>query len=238
MTKESSKKRIPVFYVSRTDDSGVFERVAIIRCRHCGTEVIEKEYEEHLEVCHVANPRRIDPAETRERQRQREKDRLKYKKKSPVTRRIEAIWKKNPPRRSIVNCPHCGVEVREKNLARHLKTVHPRNERSQSRTMTNCPECGVQVREKNLARHLGKVHQKQKPQKNRRRDFEQKAPRDGTSHERGRSISTKDAAKLEALRQSLDERRDGGKYLGYMSRESGKFGSLPLYDDYGDESEP
>jgi hypothetical protein len=29
---------------------------------------------------------------------------------------------------------------------------------------------------------------------------------------------------------------DAGKYVGYMRREgSGKFGSLPLYDGYGDE---
>jgi hypothetical protein len=43
----------------------------------------------------------------------------------------------------------------------------------------------------------------------------------------------------EALSQSLDETREGGKYLGQMRREgNGRFGSLPLYDDYGEESGP
>ena len=31
---------------------------------------------------------------------------------------------------------------------------------------------------------------------------------------------------------------DGGLYLGYLSREEGRYGSIPAYDDYGDESSP
>ncbi len=44
----------------------------------------------------------------------------------------------------------------------------------------------------------------------------------------------------EVLRQSRGEEGSyGGKYLGHMRRESdGSFGSLPLYDDYGEESGP
>jgi hypothetical protein len=41
----------------------------------------------------------------------------------------------------------------------------------------------------------------------------------------------------ESLKQSQDETRDGGKYMGHMRRENGKFGSLPLYDDYSDEAD-
>jgi hypothetical protein len=41
----------------------------------------------------------------------------------------------------------------------------------------------------------------------------------------------------ERLKQGQDEPRDGGKYLGHMRRERGKFGSLPLYDDYSDEAD-
>ncbi len=38
---------------------------------------------------------------------------------------------------------------------------------------------------------------------------------------------------------SSNETRYGGKYLGQVRREwDGKFGSLPLYDDYGEESDP
>ncbi|MBU6362340.1 MAG: hypothetical protein KGS46_20205 [Chloroflexi bacterium] len=42
----------------------------------------------------------------------------------------------------------------------------------------------------------------------------------------------------ESLWQSSDESSYGDKYLGHMQREwDGKFGSLPLYDDYGDEAD-
>lgn len=41
----------------------------------------------------------------------------------------------------------------------------------------------------------------------------------------------------EAFHQAFDEKMDGGKGLGHMQREwDGKFGSLPLYDNYDDES--
>jgi hypothetical protein len=41
----------------------------------------------------------------------------------------------------------------------------------------------------------------------------------------------------ERLKQGQDEPRDGGKYMGHMRREHGRFGSLPLSDDYSDESD-
>lgn len=34
-----------------------------------------------------------------------------------------------------------------------------------------------------------------------------------------------------------DHEPDGGKYMGWNRRENGKFGSMPLYDDYSDESD-
>lgn len=45
------------------------------------------------------------------------------------------------------------------------------------------------------------------------------------------------AKEYERFKQGQDEPRDGGKYMGYMRREQGKFGSLPLYDDYSDEAD-
>jgi hypothetical protein len=41
----------------------------------------------------------------------------------------------------------------------------------------------------------------------------------------------------EKLKQGQDESRDGGKYLGHMRREQGKFGSLPLHDNYSDDAD-
>lgn len=34
-----------------------------------------------------------------------------------------------------------------------------------------------------------------------------------------------------------DDHMDGGRYMGWMAREDGRFGSLPEYDDYNDESD-
>ncbi len=34
-----------------------------------------------------------------------------------------------------------------------------------------------------------------------------------------------------------ESRLDGGRHLGHMSREAGRFGSLPMYDDYSDEAD-
>lgn len=43
----------------------------------------------------------------------------------------------------------------------------------------------------------------------------------------------------EDLLRSLGENEYGGKYLGHMRREhNGRFGSLPVYEDYGEESFP
>jgi hypothetical protein len=59
----------------------------------------------------------------------------------------------------------------------------------------------------------------------------------------GRSVSSSSDrlsdqhSQSEALTQSASEKRFADKYVGQMRREwDGKFGSLPLYDDYGDES--
>ncbi len=40
----------------------------------------------------------------------------------------------------------------------------------------------------------------------------------------------------QALHQSFEDSSYAGRGLGHMSREQGRFGSLPLYDDYGEES--
>jgi hypothetical protein len=94
--------------------------------------------------------------------------------------------------------------------------------------MTKCPTCGVSVGINRLEKHKSKVH----------------AGSDGSLiRNEPASIPTRPLDETEAtpesLRQSDYESRFGDKYVGQVHRDDdGTFGSLPLYDDYGDESGP
>lgn len=53
---------------------------------------------------------------------------------------------------------------------------------------------------------------------------------------RGNPYSTE--ISLEALEQSFEDRRDAGRGWGYHRRDyDGTFGSFPVHDNYGDESD-
>lgn len=98
----------------------------------------------------------------------------------------------------------------------------------EGRPMTKCPVCRVSVRVDRVERHLKKVH----------------PGGPGSAANRApepESASTEEELESpeEAVYQSDYESRFGDKYLGQMRRDyDGTFGSLPLYDDYGDESGP
>jgi hypothetical protein len=100
--------------------------------------------------------------------------------------------------------------------------------RPRVKPMAVCPACRVAVRADRLKKHLGKVHPGWKGSvANLNTESESvSADRDAESPE-------------EELNQSHHESRFGEKYLGQMRRDyDGTFGSIPLYDDYGDESGP
>ena len=67
-----------------------------------------------------------------------------------------------------------------------------------------------------------------------------KGTKPGTDGDVQKTNREKDRAGIEVakLRQSDHESSYGDKYVGQSRREwDGKFGSLPLYDDYGDEAD-
>lgn len=166
----------------------------------------------------------------------------------------------------------CKAGIKEKNLKRHLRKVHPdvpvhetpadapeaagsgRSSRpgkkgearkpspalkAVGKPLVRCPDCGANVREHNLQKHLRKVHSaaacgpKPKTAKKPARPAgnARRGARSGVfpdPDERGR-----------AIRGLSEETSFGDKYLGQVRREAdGRFGSLPLYDDYGEESGP
>jgi uncharacterized C2H2 Zn-finger protein len=161
----------------------------------------------------------------------------------------------------LVICPECGVSVARTNLQKHRQKVHnataarpisvekvPQREVViGKRTMVQCRLCGASVRKDRLHGHMRKVHgspgyeeqaaplaQKTPPQPKGTRHGGAKRQR-GTVPSR---VSDSDRLQLEALKQSMDEPRDGSKHWGHMRREHGRFGSHPIFDDYDDESEP
>lgn len=155
-----------------------------------------------------------------------------------------------------VTCPVCKSWVKVKNLKRHLVKIHsdviPLDEKthrqvedgfesaqdedfSNQPNLVKCPLCKHRTQYNVLFVHIQVSH----PEKNPKivmaefnREYEKKKSEDKIDRELNGLVKD-----YEKLKQSQDESRDGGKYLGYMSRENGKFGSLPLYDDYSDESD-
>jgi len=85
-------------------------------------------------------------------------------------------------------------------------------------TMQSCPICLCKVRGANMASHLQRVHPPVT------------SPLPARVKQQG-SVASEPAA----TRYDKGGGGDGGKYLGYLAREQGRFGSMPSYDDYSDE---
>lgn len=100
-----------------------------------------------------------------------------------------------------------------------------------------CSVCHCYVKPSRLNKHLANVHSVPVPDHGE--IISQPTIRQsnishvGDQTRAGRSTSTTNDASTTA-----GDPRDGGKYLGHIAREGGRFGSLPQFDDYGDESGP
>ncbi len=125
----------------------------------------------------------------------------------------------------------------------------PLGARSVRGPWTKCRICGSKLLERNFDKHRKKLHASDveplpstskttktasKKAKNNRSKTTKPLPvsRGGRKDRTGRDINLQG----QALRQSFEDSSYGDKGLGHMRREQGKFGSLPLYDDYSEES--
>lgn len=169
--------------------------------------------------------------------------------------RLSLKKKKFLPTVPVTTCPICGVRVRRNRIEKHKQKVHAHEEESFSsqhtpdmspkdnsdshnatskQPMTRCPICHVCVRVDRLKKHQWKVHNKQQNLPETKTELSRTTRH--SSLDSGKK-SQSDALRLEQLYQSRHEPRFANKYLGQMRRDwNGTFGSLPLYDDYGDES--
>lgn len=143
----------------------------------------------------------------------------------------------------LVKCHLCSSTLRQDRLIGHYVKQHFGTAKddsqpvlpistvqtslpSQASSLQKCSVCGFKLRPNTLKKHMQECHPQPKSKKKRSKN------RASNSQHRVKR------GKNESLEQASSERRYCGKYLGYMRRENGRFGSLPLYDDYDDESSP
>lgn len=158
-------------------------------------------------------------------------------------------------RQVLIPCRYCDTPVAPKNMERHLRKVHPvESAAPQPVSSPNlapkkprairlpgtdaryvyCSECKRPVHQDKLQAHLRKVHDIW-VKRDERNHFRRVTRRTKSQSPRA---SASERLSLQQLEQSSNEPFDGGKYLGHIERKNGRFGTLPLYDDYSEESTP
>jgi hypothetical protein len=143
--------------------------------------------------------------------------------------------RKAPQDEKFAVCPLCKVSLKRTNLEEHMVSKCPKRAGESSTSTkeagrkagskaanvpwTVCKWCGEFVDCVNLQEHKRK-----------------KCPR-----RHGRPTVNHFPGGPQADREDLfhgSDPRDGSKYLGWMARENGQFGSYPMHDAYGEESGP
>lgn len=147
----------------------------------------------------------------------------------------------------LVACPLCNAAVKPTRLDRHFRKVHQQyitpspsshtTDKASDSGLILCPVCKMALDPSRLAQHVLEVHRQQiqpKPS-----SIKNKPGGQSTGQRRPLSQpASNDSQEQDTFDQSFHEARFGDKYVGLSRREgSGRFGSLPLYDDYGDEAD-
>lgn len=138
-----------------------------------------------------------------------------------------------------VRCEYCRALIKENRLPQHIQKAHPgkpipsiqKKSLVPPAGLVQCQFCSAFLRPDRIEKHNRRVHksqtkqsfQKPKQQKDTSKTEDLEGPQKNTDSE--------------AVIQSDRETLFGDKYVGQYRREfDGKFGSIPLYDDYGDEA--
>lgn len=181
-------------------------------CRFCGHLIGEGAMEQHIAQCRLSGGR-------------------SQKKRQPSSHASQPV---------IVKCQFCSSSVKEDRLERHLRKMHP-TKLTQPKTLTKstaskdlvkCDFCNSFVRRDRLTMHKTRVHPAHAAQSNQK-------PSSIIEHSKIQVNSpvTKDTREQSVI-QSDRETIFGDKYVGQYRREfDGKFGSIPLHDDYNDEAD-
>ena len=143
-------------------------------------------------------------------------------------------------------------------IAKQARTPAPKKLKAQNlaptqslskKPMIMCSVCQQNLREDNWDKHIRKVHaaatrlqpatkQTKRPKPPQSGRVNKENGYHGSSRRRS-SASEMSTEQRHAIRGLSEELAYGDKYLGQMRREAdGRFGSIPLYDDYSENSGP
>lgn len=226
-------------------------------CPICGKTVREDRLTEHRKNAHVEEKTDL-PSFIKAKQETVNSGGQTRKPLSQVNRPVPQVKKPlltTSPGQLLIPCKYCDAPVAPKNMERHLRKVHPvESAAPQPVSSPNlapkkprairlpgtdaryvyCSECKRPVHRDKLQAHLRKVHDIW-VKRDERNHFRRVTRRTKSQSPRA---SASERLSLQQLEQIANEPFDGGKHLGHIERENGRFGTLPLYDDYSEESTP
>ncbi len=105
------------------------------------------------------------------------------------------------------------------------------------RRLLKCPLCLCSVREDRLDAHLRRVHQLRRAGKSAASEDAHAGP-GRVSDQEAAECALEEAGEAACVADGDHESNYGDKGMGQWAHDpAGGFGSMPLYDDYGDESD-
>lgn len=132
---------------------------------------------------------------------------------------------------NVVFLERPSVKVKENSL-RTRKTLG-KGKNQPPPGFVQCPECKVTLKSTaRLKTHLRRVHGKAQAEISARSSSFASI---GTEPSHAGDVTGFSTHRASSTRQS-QEAIDGSRGIGHFARESGRFGSYPTHDDYGDES--
>ncbi len=147
--------------------------------------------------------------------------------------------------RKLVTCPICTCQIKEELYDVHLAIHKRRVDECKNKELIQCSVCSAKVRADRMQKHLRNVHSVDGCENTKSFLTIEKLRKkiNTTSKERFNRISS--VSRNSNHRSKVDNSDDncqhdaifGDKDLGYFARDNGRFGSLPLYDDYSEDSD-
>lgn len=118
----------------------------------------------------------------------------------------------------LTKCPKCSAHVKNKNLPKHLRKAHPIGNSTSTQARTTSKPLTINQKKVITKPSTSSIN---RPKTQRNASLRSMAP----------TKAQEQTIQYNRAQRELDGSRDYWRY-----RESGRFGSHPSYDDYGDES--
>ncbi len=140
----------------------------------------------------------------------------------------KTIRNDNTSLRVLKVCHICTLQIDQDLFDSHLKS----HCNKPSHKLAKCHKCNSHVRLDRLEKHIAKVHSDKKNKKIV--NFEKKLKNNKII--KNKQTCENNYRLLDREISCVNDDKIGDKNLGYLARENGMFGSLPLYDDYSEDS--